>query len=126
PNPDRLRFVTYTTRYATCFWATVDGLERHFERAEVRARRHEGRLEVSTENVSRLFLAESGALSTLIVDGTPVEVPAARGDTAYLAKRGGAWIYFATAEAARGDSPVKRPGLQGPIDDAFLDGFFVE
>ncbi len=126
PNPDRLRFVTYTTRYATCFWATVDGLERHYERAEVRARRHEGRLEVSTENVSRLFLAESGAISALIVDGAPVEVPAARGDVAYLAKRGGAWQYFATTEAARGDGPVKRPGLQGPIDDAFLDGFFVE
>lgn len=126
PNPDSLRFVTYTTRYANCFWATVDGLEKHYERAEVRARRVDGALDVTTTNVSRLFLAESGMAKAIVVDGTEVEIPAQRGDVAYLAKRGGGWQYFATKQAARGDGLVKRPGLQGPIDDAFMDGFFVE
>lgn len=126
PNPDSLRFVTYTTRYATCFWATVDGLEKHYARAEVRARRAEDRLHVTTENISRLFLARSGEVSAIVVDGGEIEIPAQRGDVAYLAKRDSGWRYFATREAARGDGLVKRPGLQGPIDDAFLEGFFVE
>jgi len=125
PNPDSLRFVTYTTRYANCFWATVDGLEKLYERAEVRARRVDGVLEATTENISRLFLARSGEASSIVVDGQKVAVPAQRGDVAYLAKGGGQWKYFDSAEAARGDGLVKRPGLQGPIDDAFMEGFFV-
>jgi len=38
-EPDHIRFVTYTTRYNRCFWVAVDGLDRHYERAEVDARR---------------------------------------------------------------------------------------
>ena len=34
-SPDRIHFVTYTTRYNQCFWLTVDALEQHYERAEV-------------------------------------------------------------------------------------------
>ncbi|MBI1356402.1 MAG: prolyl oligopeptidase family serine peptidase [Acidobacteria bacterium] len=125
PSPDEVRFVTYTTAYSRCFWVTVDGLDKLYERAEVRASRADGRIEVSTTNVSRLFLGETGTARELRVDGEPVELPAQRGGVAYLAKRGGAWRFHATAAEARGEGLVKRPGLQGPIDDAFRDGFVV-
>ena len=35
--PDRIRFLTYTTRYNRDYWVTLDGLEKHYERAEVDA-----------------------------------------------------------------------------------------
>ena len=57
--PDRLRFVTYTTRYADCFWLTVDGLEKTYERAEVEAARRGPELRLSTRNVTRPHRAAS-------------------------------------------------------------------
>src|SRR6185369_11303068 len=62
-EPDHIRFVTYTTRYNRCFWVTVDGLEQHYERAEVDARRSkaDGTIDVKTKNVSALLLAAAGA-----------------------------------------------------------------
>ncbi len=31
-SPDHIRFLTYTTRYNQCYWAILDGLEKHYER----------------------------------------------------------------------------------------------
>ena len=38
-SPDRIRFLTYTTRYNRDYWVTLDGLEKHYERAEMDAKR---------------------------------------------------------------------------------------
>src|SRR5262245_30123641 len=38
-SPDHLRFKTYTARYNESHWLTVDGLQKHYEPAEVDARR---------------------------------------------------------------------------------------
>ena len=38
-DPDHIKFVTYTTRYNQCFWVSLDGLEQHYERAEMDAER---------------------------------------------------------------------------------------
>ena len=32
-SPDHVRFVTYTTRYNRSYWVSLDGLEKHYERA---------------------------------------------------------------------------------------------
>src|SRR5262249_2118052 len=105
-TPDRIRFVTYATRYNRCFWITVDGLEKHYERAEVNG---EG-AEVTTKNIARLTLARRGAVT---IDGQPF-----KSGQLFEKKRNGRW---APAEPAEGLH--KRHGLQGPIDDAFLDSF---
>lgn len=36
---DHIRFLTYTTRYNRCYWVSLDGLEKHYERPEIDARR---------------------------------------------------------------------------------------
>ena len=36
-SPDHIRFLTYTTRYNRDYWVSLDGLEKHYERAEVDA-----------------------------------------------------------------------------------------
>src|SRR5260370_12531816 len=69
--PSHLRFVTYTPKYNRCFWITVDGLEKTYERADVDAT-HEGKqFTVSTKNVSRLKVAGSGGVT---IDGQTIAV----------------------------------------------------
>ncbi len=118
PVPDQVRFLTFTTRYNRCFWIAVEGLERHYERAEVMASRDSGKVLLRTVNVSRLAVDapgpvdRPGGLSHVEVDGQAM--PAG---TRVLEKRGGRWRPGPTG------SVRKRHGLQGPIDDAFLDSF---
>ena len=35
--PERVRFTTWTLRYNRSYWVTIDGLEEHWERADVDA-----------------------------------------------------------------------------------------
>ncbi|MBK5294396.1 MAG: prolyl oligopeptidase family serine peptidase [Acidobacteriia bacterium] len=110
PARDQIRFVTYTTRYNRCSWLTVDGLEHHYERADVDARRGAGGVEVKTKNVSRFTLATPGAVT---IDGLKM-----KGTGASWEKRNGQWGGLQPKPG-----PIKRHGLQGPIDDAFMDSF---
>src|SRR5436305_8256104 len=55
--PSHVRFVTYTTRFNRCFWVTVEGLEKHYERAEVDGKREGGRSMIVTRNVARIRIA---------------------------------------------------------------------
>jgi dienelactone hydrolase len=103
-----VRFVTYTLRYNRCDWVTIEGLERHYERAEVHAKRDAKGAVVTTTNVSRLKLDKA----------TQVRIDGQKLTGTSFEKRGGKWV---TASADVGIR--KRHGLQGPIDDAFLDAF---
>jgi len=122
-TPDTVRFVTYTTKYPKSFWVTVDGLEEHYRKAEVRAKRDEARtlVQATTENVSRLVLDQAERLRRVEIDGQTLEV--APGPRLFLGRRDGAWRTFADLDGLRGSGLVKRPGLQGPIDDAFASAF---
>jgi len=110
PARDQIRFVTYTTRYNRCSWLTVDGLEHHYDRAEVDARRSANAVEVKTKNVSRFTLASPGAVT---IDGQKMKET-----SPVWEKTNGQW---GRAQARPG--LAKRHGLQGPIDDAFMESF---
>jgi hypothetical protein len=121
-SPDHLRFVTFTTRYNRSHWATLDGLEKHYERAEINAKRSSDRTryEVTTRNLSRLVLREMDRAASLQIDGQNVPVKTAPEMT--LEKVAGSW------RQASGSEPSgmrKRHSLQGPIDDAFLEPFLI-
>ncbi len=107
-DPERIRFVTYTERYNRCFWVTVDELEQQYQRATVEARRSGGAAEVSTKNIQRLTVAGSGEVR---VDGQKFP------EAGSFEKQGGAW------RPVRDSKLHKMHGLQGPIDDAFLEPF---
>jgi hypothetical protein len=115
-EPDHIRFVTYTTRYNRCFWVTVDGLDQHYVRAEVDARRSkaDGTIQVKTTNVSALALKNSGA-KKISIDGQNFNADG-QGELQFQ-KRAGTW------KEGADKSLRKRHGLQGPIDDAFMDSF---
>src|ERR1700680_462860 len=75
-SPDHLRFLTYTTRYNRIYWATLEGLEKHYERAEVDAKRSNGRAqyEIATKNLTRLVLRETDHAESIQIDGQKLSV----------------------------------------------------
>ena len=119
--PDRIRFVTYTTRYNRDYWVTVDGLEKHYERAEVDAKRSDNRsqYDITTRNLTRLVLRQTDCATSITIDGQKLRVKSAPEMT--LAKSNERW----KLASARERRIRKKHGLQGPIDDAFLEPFLV-
>jgi dienelactone hydrolase len=113
--PDRVRFVTYTTRFNKAWWVTVAGLDKTYTRAEVDATRsRDGEIyTVTTKNISRLDLeATPGAFT---IDGRTIKA----GANPSFVKTGSEWtIAGHTTPGLR-----KSHGLQGPVDDAFVDPF---
>src|SRR4029077_7061670 len=77
-SPDHIRFLTYTTRYNRSYWVTLDGLEKHYERAEVDAQRIDGgaSYEIKTKNLTRLALRETEHAHEIKIDGQTLKVKA--------------------------------------------------
>ncbi len=121
-SPDHIRFLTYTTRYNRSYWVSLDGLEKHYERAEVDAQRTGGGASyaIKTKNLTRLVLHETEHVREIKIDGQTLKVKA--GPEITLDKNGGAWK-VARNGPERGLH--KTHALQGPIDDAFLDPFLL-
>lgn len=130
---DSIRLVTYTLRYPKIDWLSVQGMQRHWDRAAV-----DGQLvppstiRLTSENASRLrfdFSRLGWPLETgdvrLEIDGQVVAGPSATRDQPYvieLAEKDGQWHQTEPSDAAA--KPLrKRPGLQGPIDDALTTPF---
>lgn len=135
PLPRSIRFTTWTLRYNECHWLTVDGLEEHWERARVDADLDAGRnsVKLTTKNVSALTLAIPAGYApfdntkpvSVMLDGKKVDAPNAESDrswTAHFRKRASGWELAAAADDG---TLAKRSGLQGPIDDAFMDSFVM-
>ncbi|MEK0447078.1 MAG: hypothetical protein RLZZ399_2399 [Verrucomicrobiota bacterium] len=134
PFPDRLHFATYTLRYPTSHWLTIQGMEHHWNQASVDGRvvRTQQSITLDTSNVSALSLhCGPGAFpmdplssTKITIDGQELLAPAPNSDrswSVHFAKVGNQWYPAPTPY----EGLVKRPGLQGPIDDAFLERFIV-
>lgn len=119
-SPDHIRFVTYTTRYNRDYWVSVDGLDKHYERADVDAQRSGGTYDIKTHNVSRLALRETGHAKEIKIDGQDFKVKA--GPAITLQKSAGTWKLDRSPRQA---GLHKTHALQGPIDDAFIDPFLM-
>ena len=120
-SPDRIRFVTWTTRYNRDYWVSIDGLGKTYERADVDAIRSDGgkQYRITTKNVLRLGLREMGEVREINIDGQSLTVrPSAE---ISLEKSGPSW----KTAGAKTRGLHKTHALQGPIDDAFLDPFLL-
>jgi dienelactone hydrolase len=127
--PPQVRFETWTLRYNHMFWLSVDGLKQHWKKARVDADLVDGTVQIKTTNVTALTLSFPPGTCPLLgvpavtIDGVKLTAPAVGPDkswTARFARHADAWIVPGSDDALR-----KRPGLQGPIDDAFMDRFIV-
>lgn len=118
PLPREIRFSTYTLRYPESAWVRIEGMEKHWERADVHARLGEkNALTIDTKNVTALALRQVTP-SAVTIDGQRITAFIARGGTSQFVRRDGTWKTAASDTALR-----KRPGLTGPVDDAFMDAF---
>lgn len=128
-TPTHVDFATVTLRYHRMHWVDVQGLIEHWVPARVGASIDGPTISVTTENVARLRLAfepgqwpgpASGPI-TVKIDGTELTGPLVGSDRSWsweLSRNGEGWQPATVSQSLR-----KRPGLQGPIDDAFMDSF---
>jgi hypothetical protein len=127
--PRHLRFVTWTLKYNRCHWLEVLALQEHYARAELEARvAGDGTVEVQEpKNITCFAVLPpmlQGPKARLRVAGAAVALPvqpAGRPREVILGRRGGRWTYLGNDDAVVLEG--KRPGLQGPIDDAFTTSF---
>ena len=128
--PPKVRFTTYTLRYPTMKWITLDALDKHYERADIDAELvDEGTFRVKTKNVAAFTIALPVAPVPLdkthpprvLIDGQEIVGPPVQDRwTAHFRKgAGGVWAAAASADIGQ----HKQHGLTGPIDDAFVDSF---
>lgn len=144
PVPERIQFVTHTLRYNRCGWVTIDGLEKHWEPASIKVEIRSVKLDTASplagENWA-LFVNPKG-VTAFTLDIPPGGVPLGAHPTVVISNNV-QWPMFAPVASDRsfriqlhrdsggwrkGPSPsqlVKAHGLQGPIDDAFMDRFLM-
>jgi dienelactone hydrolase len=128
PAPSEIRFTTWMLRYNKMFWITVDAMDQEWERARVNAKIDGGAISITTTNVNALHVDPAlapfapGTRVVATIDGTRLTLPAVGSDTSLrtgFVKANGTWrVGELPSSALR-----KRNGLQGPIDDAFMDAF---
>ncbi|MCE9591526.1 MAG: prolyl oligopeptidase family serine peptidase [Planctomycetes bacterium] len=125
PRPRRLRFVTWTLKYPGSHWVKLLGLKRHYDRAEIDAHlTGDNELRIDTlANITRFALLPPATDHPLriTIGKQTLAAPASR-EGVVLACVNGEW----RCSGGAGVPPhrtSKRPGLQGPIDDAFASSF---
>jgi dienelactone hydrolase len=130
--PPHVRLVTYTLKYNRMHWLTADGLDQHWTKAvaEGRIDRAGNSILLMTENVAGLTLDFAAGDCPLDFDRPAVVVtPNGQKHRLTLASDRSLRVSFHRNGDAwhRGrrdhDALRKRHGLQGPIDDAFMDSF---
>ncbi|WP_193788986.1 prolyl oligopeptidase family serine peptidase [Zavarzinella formosa] len=123
--PKHIRFVTWTLKYADCHWLRVLGLEEHYRRAELEASiAEDGSVDMKEpKNITRFALLPpvlQGPKPKLRVGGADIALPA-NIKKAVIGRQDGKWVCLGELDIT--PLPGKRPGLQGPIDDAFTAPF---
>jgi hypothetical protein len=132
PYPRRLRFTTWTLAYNRMKWLTVDALGKHWERARLDAEiAGDSAVGIATSNVNAFTLEmgpggcplDPARVPMVTVDGQKLAAPVPGSDRSWIARfrKSGAQSSLVATTAEAGLHKVH--GLQGPIDDAFLDSF---
>ncbi len=118
PFPEDVHFVTYTLRYNRMKWVTLNRLEKHWERAEIKAHAGSDNITVTTTNITgfTLTLPPGTRSRRVIVDGRDL----GEGHETTFSKVGGKWLRLPPDESS---GLRKIHGLTGPVDDAFMDSF---
>ena len=121
-TPREIRFSTYTLRYPQSSWVRIEGMEKHWERADLTARyTDDGTATVTTKNVTALSITLP-RLRTIALDGQALAVPASSASALpshFSRNATGQWSLRSSSDT----SFRKSPGLTGPIDDAFMEPF---
>ena len=125
----KIRFTTFTLSQNRMKWLSVWGLEQHWKEARVEAEYvDDWEYRVKTQNVTALMLGQlevpnQGTTNYVVkIDGQTLKTKPKRSAPILLRKFDKRWEVALSLDQ---NSLVKAPGLQGPIDDAFLDRFLM-
>lgn len=123
--PRNVALQTQTLRYNQMHWVRILGLDEHWRDTQVDASAGDGgQIKLRTENVRELALdlpPREGGWS-LVIDGQSLKSPTEMSPIV-LHRQDKTWALGADPSTVSG--LAKRPGLQGPIDDAFMAPFLV-
>ena len=125
----QIRFTTRTLRYNQCDWLTIEEVETVYAPSTVEAIvNSNGDVEITTTNVTALRLTRDIATDAMI-DGQALPCRTAADGLlpdVYFQRGSDGWqgLDYDESRAFADNKDVnKRHGLQGPIDDAFMDAF---
>jgi len=138
PTPKEIHFTTYTLKYNTLDWLTVDALEEHWKRTDVVAKiTGPNTIEITTKNVTALSVdiptgksADHIDLSkpvSVTIDGDRIGFRQGTKPEWFHRNPDGKWAEEALPDDDNNGRSIirKEHGLQGPIDDAFMDSFTI-
>lgn len=114
--PREVHLTTYTLRYPESSWVRIEGLTEHWKRADVKARFADDKtITAETKNVTALTFKDVRP-SVVVLDGQRFAFRF--NESPRFARQNGVWRRVNDVSG-----PAKRPGLTGPIDDAFMESF---
>ena len=136
-TPSEVHLVTYTLRYNHMAWVQVDGLAEHWAESRVNAAvssaEDQSEVLVESQGVTDLTLSFPSGWAPfdvtkpvqVTIDGKEIKAPRTLSDRSWNCQ-----LYRDAKDewqlGPREENGLrKRPGLQGPIDDAFLDSFIM-
>lgn len=127
-QPKELRFVTWTLKYSRCHWLQVLGLEKHYSRAEISAKLGADSIVIAEPtNITRFAISMKelpATLKSVQIGSATLPLPATSESkrlSVVLERVDGKWQLAGELNPLK--LAGKRPGLQGPIDDAFTSPF---
>ncbi len=130
PMPSEIHLQTRTLRYPSHHWLRLTGLGEHWldSRADAKWDRETKTISLSTENITSLEITAQDDETDLgeysvTIDGTTLQAESPGFAISSLALKkdatSGAWTWGEPSGLR------KRPGLQGPMDDAMMNRFVV-
>jgi dienelactone hydrolase len=130
--PEKVSFVTYTTKYPGSAWVEILGVDKHYVKTSVQATRVKNGFQVATKNVRALHLTlpenavgtQDVRIDEQLIPAKPSKATDQAGEI-YLQKTNGVWknVLPQLLVTHKNQKPQKSHGLQGPIDDAFTEAF---
>ena len=132
--PKTIDLTTYMLRYHELAWLSIEGLAKHWEESSVHAELGSQGFRIQTKNVTRIKLQFANKQFPFIAAyAVPIKVDAQTFSAAFTEQNEsrvlwlvkddqGLWQASASAKL-KVEALVKRPGLTGPIDDAFMEPF---
>ena len=132
--PKTIDLTTYMLRYHELAWLSIEGLDKHWDESIVHAELGKQKVQLQSRNISRIKLQFADQDYPFAIDKpVSLEVDAQtlvakfhsvdKSKVLWLTKNSiGMWEANSHSGIAE-KSLVKRPGLCGPIDDAFMDAF---